>query len=362
MLFHRQLLSFLVLLAIPAGVVSRRGHSDSDSDSGSDSGDYSSSSSSSSSGSTSSCVENGLLTVSDIQPFHYWNYTFVFGDPDAYTDWNGIYFNGAASFDYEIHNLPKILSTHGASCPAGQQSIRMLGVAWVGPRTPYPTGLINPFSLGFKAWQSDEPVSNITYSYKFCEADIDLVHLGTTVDWSEWNWRTQEDIHGSTDAVVLNLTQAAGNSHEILFDGVYDLTGLRESQMVSANDGVRDDQIVLPAQTCSLLGEVLIGWPTGTYINGSMTNETLALDISGSTVAGFGELYGTSEAKVNVSFHISFTGSYDSANSSQVLNLGQSGQSLVSFEKATEGAAASIVAPRFLMMVSLMMTSGMAWI
>lgn len=364
MFLHRTLLSLLLLLFIPAGVLSRRGHSDSSSDSSSNSdGDYSDSgdsSSTSSSSSGSTCSDDYYLRVDDLQPAHYENYTFIFGDPDAYTDWNGVYFQGESFFQYEIRDLPTNHTYYDTNCPTGTHSIRMLGVAWVGPKAPTPTGLQNPFTLGFKAWRSNKAVSDITYSYSFCDTDVDLVHLGTTVDWREYNHDTNRDMEGAIDSVVLNITQAAENSHEIKFDGVYDLTSLTSGQMVYSNDGIHDDQIHLPAQTCSLKGDVLIGMPTGTYVNGSMTNNTLRLDISGSTVAGFGELYGTTDAQVNVTFLVSFEGSYDTANSSQVLNLGRSGQPLVSFDKAI-GAARATAISWFLMAMSFVITGGMTW-
>lgn len=79
-------------------------------------------------------------------------------------------------------------------------------------------------------------------------------------------------MEGAIDAVVLNITKAADNNQKIRFDGV------TEWQM---NDGIHDDQIRLPAQTCNLR-DVLIGMPTGTHVSGSMTNDRLRLDISGS--------------------------------------------------------------------------------
>lgn len=355
------LLPLLLLLCIPAGVLSRRGFSvssgDSDSDSDNDSHDYGDSSSTSYSSSGSACIDDYFLRVDDLQPAHYTNYTFVYGDTDAYTDWNGVYLQGESFFQYEIRHLPTNYTYHGTNCPTGTYSIRMLGVAWVGPRAPTPKGLRNPFTLGFKAWQSDKDVSEIAYSYSFCDTNVDLVHLVTTVDWREYSSDSNAVVEGAIDAVVLNITKAADNNQKIRFAGVYDLTSLTEWQMVSS-DGIHYDQIHLPAQTCNL-GDVLIGMPTGTHVSGSMTNDTLKLDISGSSIAGFRETYGTTNAAVNVSFRISFEGSYDAANSSQVLKLGQSGQPLVTFDKAT-GAASAPATPLFLMAFCLTTVCGIA--
>lgn len=351
MLSSRILLSLFLVLFIPAGVLSRRGPggSVSDSDSSSDGGDYGDSgdsSSTSSSGGTYTCTDDHLLRVGDLQPSHYSNYSFIFGHPDAYTDWNGVYFQGESFFQYRIRDVPTNYTYHGANCPTGTHSIRMLGMAWVGPKAPTPTYLQNPFTVGFKAWQSNKDVSEITYSYSLCDTDVDLVHLSTTVDWREYG--TNYEVDGAIDSVKLNITPAADDSHEVLFDGVYDLTSLSSAQMVYANDGIHEDQIHLPAETCNLKGEILIGIPTGTYVNGSMTNDTLRLDISGTTVAGFGDLYGSSDAQVNVTFQITFEGRYAAANSSQVVTVGGSGQPLVSFDKATGGTSATLISWRLL--------------
>jgi hypothetical protein len=348
---------FLAFLSIPAGVLSRRGGGDSSSDSGtsSDSDD------SSSSGGTYVCSDDHKLTTTGLQPSYYLNYTTVAGDPGAYTDWNGLYFQGEASFDYVIRDLPTNTTYRGTNCPKDRRSIRMLGIAWVGPRTPTPSDLHNPFTLGFQAWQSDNSISNITYSYSSCDTDVDLVHLKTTVDWQEYVHETNKDVEGALDAVVLNVTQAPNDNHEVQFVGVYDVSSLRSAQTVIASDGTHEDQIHIPAETCSMMGDILIGWPSGTMINGTMTNNTLTLSISGTTIAGFGDLYGSHDEQVNVTFSINFVGTYDSANSSQVLQVGASGQPLVSFEKATGGAVAW-ASPRWLLALSLLTATGMAYI
>lgn len=363
MLPSRILLSLLLVLFTPTRVLSRRGgggSSSSDSDSSSDYSDSTDSSSTSPSDSTYVCEDDYFLRVDDLQPAHYDNYTFIFGDPDAYIDWNGVYFQGESIFQYRIRDLPRNYTNYGANCPTGMYSIRMLGMAWVGPKAPTPTYLTNPFTLGFKAWQSETDVSDITYSYSFCDTNVDLVHLGTTVDWREYDSDTNDDVEGAIDSVVLSITQAADDKHRVMFDGVYDLTSLSSSQMVYSNDGIHDDQIHLPAQTCSLKGEILLGMPTGTYINGSMTNATLNWDISSSTIAGFTDLYGSSDAQVNITLHISFESSYAAANSSQVLTVGGNGQPLVSFEKAT-GAASVMMVPWTLLVASWVVAGGMVY-
>ncbi|KAJ5734665.1 hypothetical protein N7533_013068 [Penicillium manginii] len=349
MLLCPPIVLFFAFLSIPARVLSRRGSSDSSSDSGT-----SSDNDSSSRGGTYVCSDDHKLTTTGLQPSYYSNYTIVAGDPGAYTDWNGLYFQGEASFDYVIRDLPTNNTYLGTNCPKDHRTIRMLGIAWVGPRTPTPSDLHNPFTLGFQAWQSDNSVANITYSYSSCDTDVNLVQLKTTVDWSEYVHETNRDIKGAIDAVVLNVTRAGDNNHEVQFEGVYDVSSLRSAQTIIASDGTHKDQIHIPAKTCSMMGDILIGWPSGTIINGTMTNNTLTLSISGTTIAGFGDLDGSHDEQVNVTFNIAFTGTYDSANSSQVVQVGASNQSLVSFEKAT-GDAIAWASPRWLLILSLVM-------
>ncbi|KGO68566.1 hypothetical protein PITC_069620 [Penicillium italicum] len=129
--------------------------------------------------------------------------------------------------------------------------MRMLGVAWVGAKTPTPAGPVNPSTLGFKAWKSNVRVSDIEYLYTVCE-DPDLIHLTTTVDLYN-----ETSVVKAMDAVAFNIAQAADNRNRILFDGVYDLKDWADSER-------------------SYLGKILFPWPTETHFNGSMTNEALA--------------------------------------------------------------------------------------
>jgi hypothetical protein len=241
----------------------------------------------------------------------------------------------------------------------------MLGAAWVGAKAPTPAGPVNPFTLGFKAWESNVRVSDIDYSYSVCE-NLDLIRLTTTVDWYSGG-----SVEKAMDAVALNITQAADNSDKILFDGVYDLKDWADSERNSMepaeydNSGLRDQMISLPDSLCSEgrnLGKILIGWPTGTHINGSMTNETLELNFSGSTDAGFerGFAITDTDTKVNVTFELTFTGRFDAANSSQVVLPGASSHnaSLISFERAT-GSATVTSLPLYYVLLSLLVSFGM---
>ncbi|CAI7651691.1 unnamed protein product [Penicillium glandicola] len=334
MLLRHPFLAFLALLAVPTRVLSRKGGdgSSSDSDSNSSSGSYGSSDSSDSSesddssSSTSStselnCIDSHRLDFDDLQPSHYDQYNREprRGHASAYSDLDGVFFKGEASLKYTIITPPNnltegdIVSSSLITCPVGRQSLRMLGAAWVAAKAPAPAGPVNPITLGFKAWESNIRVSDIDYSYSVCE-NLDLIRLTTTVDWF-----TGTAVQ-AMDAVVLNITQAADNSNKILFDGVYDLKDRADSERDSLqpehydNAGLYDQMIALPDSLCSeqsKLGKILIGWPTGTHINGSMTNETLELNFSGATVAGFEHSYPTwpdTDTKVNVTFELTFAG------------------------------------------------------
>ncbi|CAG7992433.1 unnamed protein product [Penicillium nalgiovense] len=387
MLFRHPFLTILALLAVPTQVLSRKGgdssSSDSDSDSSSsgsgssgssdygDSGDTSSSTTSSSGGPR--CSDTHRLDFDDLQPSHYYQYNRAprRGHAGAYSDWDGVFFKGEANLKYTIITPPNnltegdIVSSSLITCPVGKQSLRMLGAAWVGAKAPTPVGPVNPFTLGFKAWESNIRVSDIDYSYSVCE-NLDLIRLTTTVDWYSGG-----SVEKAMDAVALNITQAADNSDKILFDGAYDLKDLADSERNSLepaeydNSGLRDQMISLPDGLCSegrRLGKILIGWPTGTHINGSMTNETLELNFSGSTVAGFerGFAVTDTDTKVNVTFELTFTGSFDAANSSQVVLPGELSHnaSLISFERAT-GSATVTSLSLYYVLLSLLVSFGM---
>ncbi|KAF7530296.1 hypothetical protein PCG10_003667 [Penicillium crustosum] len=271
MLLRRPFLTTLALLAVPTGVLSRKGGGDGDSStsggsggssassasSGSDSDDTSSSTSSS--WGATNCFDTHVLNFDNLQPSHYYKYNQAprRGHASVKTDWDGVYFKGDAHLKYTIITPPNnlteddIVSSSLIECPVGRQSMRMLGVAWVGAKTPTPAGPVNPFTLGFKAWESNVRVSDIDYSYKLCE-DPDLIQLTTTVDWYNEN-----SVEKAMDAVAFNITQAVDNSNKILFDGVYDLKDWADSERsylepaLYDNTGLGREKISLPDGLCS---------------------------------------------------------------------------------------------------------------
>lgn len=372
MLLCRRFLTVLTFLAVPTGVLARGGghggsssSSDSSSSGGGGSGSYSDSDSSdiddpsSTSSSTSSgltCTDSHLLSYDDLQPYHYnqYNRDPRAGHASAYSDFDGVFFKGVASFTYTIETpAPNITllgtpSSDSISCPTGEQSLRMLGAAWVAGRPPRPAGPTNPIAIGFKAWESKMALSDIEHSYSVCE-DVDLMHFGTTVDMMRGN--NSYDSLEAMDAVELAITQAPANSDMILFEGMYDLKdwvdSARDPQEPEAYDdsGLYDQMLYLPAKTCSEgttgLGKVMMRW-NGTNVKGSLTNETLQLNLTGSMTAGFERisLYDETDTKVNVTFEIVFTGTLDAANSTQVVVTGAASrnESLVTFERASAAA------------------------
>ncbi|CAI7593428.1 unnamed protein product [Penicillium bialowiezense] len=340
MFLRHPFLAFLVLLAAPTGVLSRGGGhggsgSGSDSDSSSGSGGSSGGSSDDdSSGSddttgyesgTSSCTDTYLLNFEDLQPSHYDQYN---RDPRA-----GHASNASDPDSYILYDL---------ECPVGQQSFRMLGAAWVAGRPPRPAGPKNPIAIGFKAWKSNVRLSDIDHSYSVCD-DVDLMHFGTTVDMMH----SDDDDDTPTeamDAVELNITQAPKNPDQILFDGIYDLKDWENSKRGQEKErfddaGLWDQMLYLPPSTCressGNVGQAMMRW-AGTHVNGSMTNDTLELTLSGTTIAGFPQHFSDNSTNANVTFAISFTGYFDAPNSTQVVLTGAASQNetLVAFERA----------------------------
>lgn len=358
-------LAFLVLLAAPTGVLSRGGGhggsgSGSDSDSSSGSGGSSGGSSDDDSGGGSddttgyewgtSCTDTYLLNFEDLQPSHYdqYNRDPRAGHASAYSDFDGIFFKGFATYNYTIDVLPGNASDpdsyilYDLECPVGQQSFRMLGVAWVAGRPPRPAGPKNPIAIGFKAWKSNVRLSDIDHSYSVCD-DVDLMHFGTTVDMMH----SDDDDDTPTeamDAVELNITQAPKNPDQILFDGIYDLKDWENSKRGQEKErfddaGLWDQMLYLPPSTCressGNVGQAMMRW-AGTHVNGSMTNDTLELTLSGTTIAGFPQHFSDNSTNANVTFAISFTGYFDAPNSTQVVLTGAASQNetLVTFERA----------------------------
>ncbi|CAG8029228.1 unnamed protein product [Penicillium olsonii] len=372
-------LAILSLLAAPTGVLSRGGHggsssgSDSDSSSGSGSGGsggYSDSDADGSDPSSTSdyewgggCTDSHRLNFDDLQPSHYdqYNRDPRAGHASAYSEFDGIFMKGFASFKYTIDVLPvtraegESFTLYDPECPAGQQSLRMLGVAWIAGKPPRPLGPKNPIAIGFKAWESKVRLSDIDYSYSVCDK-VDLMHFGTTVDKMRPNDEDKDEDEDvatqAMDAVELNITQAPGDPNKIQFDGVYDLKNWQNSKPGDVDKerfddpGLWDQMLYLPKGTCREtsegLSQAMMKW-AGTHVNGSLTNDTLELNLSGTSVAAFPRDSSDNSTYANVTFEISFTGYLDTANSTQVIRTGAASQneSLITFDRASSATATS---------------------
>ncbi|KAJ5385253.1 hypothetical protein N7517_003164 [Penicillium concentricum] len=371
MFFQRTFLGALLLLAIPRGVLSRRGHDsdiDSDTSSSSDSTSDTSSSSddtttSTSSGSGYTCPGPPELDYYLIGPTHYQTYQDTF----EASDYDGVYYIGEATFNYKLDVPPVPTTTYfvytpKATCPAGWQSLRMRALAWVAPKTPEPAGPKNPITIAFQA------LPNVADSYSRC-SKVDRVGFSTTVDWSKRN-TTGDTSFEAIDSVKLDIRPTAGNDNMVDFDGVYDISAWKDrpkdfnDPTLFQHGQLRRESLILPAGTCSGSSgreKLDLGYPSGAIINGSLTNETIQLNVSGFVVAWFRD-DNEEHATTNVTYNIVFTGAYDAANSSRLLVTGaaSSNESLVSFQAPPEGSGTVTGASWKLAVISLVASIGLA--
>ncbi|EAW13287.1 uncharacterized protein ACLA_017340 [Aspergillus clavatus NRRL 1] len=336
-----------VLLALPHHVLSRRGggggssssEDDSDGDYGdddsNDSGSGSSSSSSSSGSSGAPACGNTGLSINSVVPSYTMNYTSYWWRNDSSTDYDGAFYFGEAFFDYTIGpstNLTK------ENCPSGPQSIRMLAIAHIGPQTPYPIGLRNSLTLGFRAWPTDYPLENLTQSYDSCKSKT-IVRLATSEDFGLW----RPSVSGGFDLFDLEVSPAANDANVALLNAAFSKDIPRPKGF---DDRYYSSRLFLPAGTCSGRKAVLIGYDNNTVISGSMTNGTMDFTISGHTNAMFdsGNLISRESAvRFPVSYNVSFSGIFNRAESARQLHVNQSTpEELVSF--VVEGTAARLPA------------------
>ncbi|BAE64020.1 unnamed protein product [Aspergillus oryzae RIB40] len=313
---------YLLLLSIfDGGVVARRGgggnydsgsnsdsSSDGDSDNGSGGGDDSSSPSGCGSG-ASNALSNTYLV-----PRHAWNWTSQSGaySTDSPTIYDGSYFQGEGYLSYNI--------TNGNKCQSTKQ-LRLLGYAWIGPQPPYPAGSENPFIIGFKAWESTKAVSEIHTSYTqiiwegdSCASEPDLFGIVTTRGSAS---RTE-----ASDTMIMNVSTSPAAPGAVDFNAstVTDL-----SPRISDSEGL----FRLRAQSCAS-HDTDMRWPATTVMQGSVTNTTLGLEFSGSVDMNSTQyqFYAGRDENLKVNFTVTFSGQFDSVNSTHALNVQQANQSL----------------------------------
>ncbi|KAE8404792.1 hypothetical protein BDV37DRAFT_293682 [Aspergillus pseudonomiae] len=313
------LTQLLLLLAIFSGNALARRGGGGDSDSDSDSGDDSSGGSGGGSGSPKCENTNNLLSTVYLVPGNAWNWTSQGSrKTDASpTEYDGSYFQGEGQLSYNI--------TGGSRCPGANGELRLLGYAWVGPQPPYPTGPLNPFIVGFKAWESDAPVSEIHTSYKpikltedsVCPGDPDLFQAVTTRGWTDLEAHT----FGASDVMIMNVSSDSTASAAVRFNAT------------TASDpkpafGVGEGAVRLPGRTCDSDG-LHMGWPPTTMLNGTVTNTTLELRFVGSVnTSSDYKYYEGRQDNLHIEFAVTFSGQFDSINSTKALNIHSRNQTL----------------------------------
>lgn len=310
----------LLLLAIfDSGALARRGGGDHDSDSSSGSGGSSSESDGSDGNNVSSgpsgCgseTPSNQLSTTYLVPSHAQNWTSQAGamstmaSPDIY---DGSYFQGEGLISYDM--------VKGSECHNSKE-LRVLGYAWIGPPPPNPQGSENPFMIGFKAWESSKDVSEIHTSYSqikwegdMCASPPDLFRIATT--------RGSTSRGKASDTMTLNVSEG---SDTIDFNGttVKDL-----SPRISGYQGL----FRLRAGGC-LAHDTDMHWPDTTAMQGSITNTTMKLKFTGAVDMNSTQyqFYKGREEDLKVNFTVTFSGQFDSVNSTHAVHVQQGNQSL----------------------------------
>ncbi|KAF7590400.1 hypothetical protein BBP40_002901 [Aspergillus hancockii] len=313
----------LLLLAIFDGsVLARRGGGDHDSDSDSDSSSNNSDDDSSSGGSDGSSSSSGCgsgspstsLSNTYLVPVNARNWTsqsgaFATASPSIY---DGSYFYGEGYLSYDMNR------TAGDECRDAKQ-LRVLGYAWIGPQPPYPKGPRNPFIIGFKAWQSNNAVSDIFTSYPLiiwneasCPSEPDLFRVVTTTDYGS----------AAVDTMSMNVSTISTTPGAVQFNAT---TMTDPDPKIDKYDGL----FRLRHGSCLSI-DTSMSWPDTTVMQGSVTNTTLELKFSGSVDinASQYESFTSRYKDFKVNFTVTFSGQFDSANSTHALNVQQGNQSL----------------------------------
>lgn len=328
------LLSCLLAVLLPGASAKKGGGGSGDGDSngdsngggsgggssgGSSSGDSSGDSSGGSSSGDESCgiADPPPIWKWDLLPFHAQNNTGMEGVGLGY---GGSFFKGEASVDY--------LVTASQRCRMDNfRSTHMLGYAWIGPQPSYPTGPTNAIIIGFKAWETGLSLENIDDSYayikkdQYCPKKPDLFRVATSHGWLNSTARTSR----AADFMNMTLANSAVNSDQALFNA----TMKEELGFKPTDDGLL---LTLPRGACPGFGDYKFRLPDQLTMNGSFTNTTLNLTLSGrgnATGRGFREAEATAE------FKITFTGVFDSANSTHKIDVKPQGEPLVAWVQSS---------------------------
>ncbi|KAJ3498135.1 hypothetical protein NLG97_g1349 [Lecanicillium saksenae] len=324
------LLSCLLAMLLPGASAKKGGGGSGDGNSNSDShggggggGSSGGSSSGDSSGGSSSGDEGcGIADPPpiwkwDLLPSHAKNNTGMKGVGRAY---GGSFFKGEASVSYIV--------TASKRCRMDNfRSTHMLGYAWIGPQPSYPTGPTNPIIIGFKAWETGLSLENIGDSYayikkdQFCPRQPDLFRVETSHGWTDFTARTTR----AADFMNMTLANSAVNSNQVLFNA----TMKEELGFKPTDEGLL---LELPRGACSGSGDYKFALPDQLTMNGSFTNTTLNLTLSG---RGNATGRGLRDAEVTAEFEITFTGVFDSDNSTHKISVKPQGEPLVAWVQSS---------------------------
>ncbi|KAF9893417.1 hypothetical protein FE257_010729 [Aspergillus nanangensis] len=306
------LIALTLLISLPSGVWARRGGGDSDSDDSSSSGDSTSDGDSSSS--SDDCDPfSGKLYTSDLLPRMLKNWTSSDSgrSPRSSTEYDGSFFLGEAFLNYKTS--PTDIS--------GQ--IRLLAYAWIGPRPPYPVGPSNPYIIGFKAWKSAKPLDEIASSYEgnrrygtTCEITPDLMRFASV------QFVFDSSRIGYEDIVDLDFAPDPADGAAVRFNGT---NAPRRNPVSFLNSGISLPAALLDDHPGIL---ILAGLP-GLNVTGSVTNTSMEIRLEGegkgiwSGADGFWPL-----GDRDVSYSVSFKGTFDGDNSTAALDISQGNQTL----------------------------------
>jgi hypothetical protein len=317
-------LSTLVCLSTSIGLIqAKKGPGESSGSSGGSGTGGGGDSGDDSGGGSSPCVNTHLLPLSDVIPTQYKNSTDL-------EDYGGSFFQGEATLQYSI----EVSENSRTQCSNTSSILKLLGVAWLGPQASWPPGPSNLFVLGFKAWKSDELVDNITFSYDTCAMYPDVVHLESTSSYA-YTYEG-ETIYGATDTVNMTVMSSSRDASTLLFSGVY-VGGIAETLQATYLQDSDGDTITLPAGSCPRYAEINGPISIGTVINGSITNQTVTLSISGTAIPEDVKAVTTTEvfSDLAVYFNATFKGFLDMANSTQSITIQQSPELEISWESTS---------------------------
>lgn len=309
----------LLAITLPAASARRGGGGGGDVSSGGGGG----SAGDSSSGDSSSGDEH--CGIPDVPPVWKWdlipsNAQNNTGMKGAGSGYGGSFFHGEASLSFII--------TAGQRCPLNDmRSTHMLGYAWIGPQSSYPVGPTNPVIIGFKAWETDKSLDKIGDSYayikkdQFCPRQPDLFRVSTTHGWSDFIARKTR----AADFMNMNVTESTSNREQALFNA----TMVDELNFEPTDNGLL---LSLPRGACSSSRDWNFRVPDQLTMNGSFTNTTLNLTLSG---RGNATSSNSREANLTAEFKITFTGVFDADNSTHIISLQRQGGPLVTWVQSS---------------------------